>query len=87
MKRSDKLLSDAKAELAWGTLILMASVTMGVFAVAVNLSDPSGGTVIALFAAIAFLYALARIRECVRLVNLTEIERRHEWERTPRPRL
>lgn len=88
MKRSERLLRNARHEALMGAMFLSASVAGCVWAVAAGQSgNVSGGTVLFLAAAAALFFTGVHFREFVRLLRLSDREARCEWHRGVRPRI
>jgi len=87
MKRSQKILSQARHSFWMAITVFSAACCAGVWSVRAFQSSPSGGAVVGLIALTGLLLAASIAAEFFRLLNLHRIEERLEWQREVRPRL
>jgi hypothetical protein len=94
MKRSEKLSSHARQHAMRSIMILVVSATSGVWASTAFLNDgghPGGWYAVVAVGALALallgaLTAVLLMAEALRLIELSRMEARWEWEREIRPK-
>lgn len=87
MKRTQRILRNARQCAGWASVNLAASGCAGAWAARVGQSDASGGMVLLVVALAVLVIALRQGGEALRLLRLVEAERYWDRVREIRPRL